>query len=452
MIAALVMLLLVIPSALATPTDWVRLNLEVVWTREDGTSESYEASPVYEMPYSFWVRVPEEALGSLKLRVSHSSHNYFYIPESGSPLTDVVPVDVSPDGKTYTMIQAVEGGTVEAYYLYISTASDIPVIPTPTPTPSPTPEPTPTPTPTPEPTEEPTPSPTPEPTPTPTPTPEPTPTPSPTPTPEPEWMEAEELPADELINRYGKTMRNDVRFRQGIGTGTRMLAELKKGTFVYIIHNVVSENGDIWSRVEVNGIRGYIMSKYLNAYITQEKSDAYAATLENPVKPYTWEDLIETPEPETPAPAKKPSATEAPAPETEAPADETPGSETETPAAEVSETEAPEEDELETVTVEEPVEPTPAAETEAPAEEPTPDAEPETPAAAEPTQAAETETPAAEPTPAAETEAPTSEADPSAEPETPNAEATPEETAETAPETETPTPEPVIDPGEGIHF
>ena len=115
-IAALVMLLLVIPSALATPTDWVRLNLEVVWTREDGTSECYEASPVYEMPYSFWVRVPEEALGSLKLRVSHSSHNYFYIPESGSPLTDVVPVDVSPDGKTYTMIQAVEGEHIPVIY------------------------------------------------------------------------------------------------------------------------------------------------------------------------------------------------------------------------------------------------------------------------------------------------------------------------------------------------
>ena len=316
--------------------------------------------------------------------------------------------------------------------------------PTEEPTPEPTEEPTPEPTeePTPEPTEEPTPEPTEEPTPEPTeePTPEPTeePTPEPTeePTPEPVFVSAEELSTEELINRYGHTTKTQVRFRQKAATNGKLIRELQKGSTVYLIRNVMNDQDQIWTEVDVNGERGFIKSEYLAVYEDQAASDAYAATLNHPVTPYTWEDLGDA-EP-TPEPTEEPTPepTEEPTPEpTEEPTPEPTAVPTPEPTA------VPTPEPTEVPTPEPTAVPTPEP-TAVPTPEPTaiPTPEPTAVPTPEPTEVPTpepTEVPTAEPT-----EVPTPEPT-----EVPTAEPTEEPTAEpTAEPTVEPTTEPTLEP------
>ncbi len=86
----------------------------------------------------------------------------------------------------------------------------------------------------------------PEPTPTPTPTPMPTPTPTPTPTPAP-------LPCVNLSNPESPLF-----VRQGPGTNTKPIGEIKHGDTVNVI-----EQGDVWHKIEWEGAEGYVFAEYI---------------------------------------------------------------------------------------------------------------------------------------------------------------------------------------------
>ena len=127
-LTALLMLAGWAPAAVATPEDWNQLQIELSWLNAEGIPESCIAMPIEGVDYSFWAYVPVTALEGLTLNIVHPEHDYFFVPESGSMLMNVVPAADTPDGMSYNLIQAVEGETLEAYYLYISTLTDTPVL------------------------------------------------------------------------------------------------------------------------------------------------------------------------------------------------------------------------------------------------------------------------------------------------------------------------------------
>ena len=232
--------------------------------------------------------------------------------------------------------------------------------PTPEPTEEPTPEPTeeatpePTEEPTPEPTEEPTPEPTEEPTPelTEEPTPEPTeePTPEPTeeatseptleptlePSQEPTWEPTEEptaeppvytdnpiydelpveseTPTDQesnmtgtvMIDRYGLTNIKKVNIRSGMSTSTSAVGQISNAyTYVYVISETVTENGEHWLYIRIDSVTGYIKADLIDI-LSPEENEAYLNSLysgsipDEPVEPKTPTDIpeIQTTEPE----------------------------------------------------------------------------------------------------------------------------------------------------------
>ena len=172
------------------------------------------------------------------------------------------------------------------------------------------------------------------------------------------------IPMGAEINRFGETNKGNLRFRSATNTsGGSIIGELGKGQRVWMLKELIGEDGGRWTHVVYNGTEGYIMSEYLTVY-TQAQSDAVMNEL---VGSGATAVPINTP---TPTPTEAPTETPTATP-TEAP--------TETPTA--TPTEAP----TETPT---------ATPTEAPTETPT----------ATPT-AAPTETPTATPT-AAPTAAP----------------------------------------------
>ncbi|MBQ6721502.1 MAG: hypothetical protein IJQ88_04980, partial [Clostridia bacterium] len=135
LLTALLMLTAWLPLAAATPQDWTELQIELTWPNADGTQGSSLALPIEGMEYGFWAYVPAEALNQLTINLSHPGHAYFFIPESGSLLTEVVPVSTTVDDTSFVLIQAAEGDQTEAYYLYISTVTEEPPTVTPEPTP-----------------------------------------------------------------------------------------------------------------------------------------------------------------------------------------------------------------------------------------------------------------------------------------------------------------------------
>ena len=127
MLTALLMLTAWIPFASAAPEDWNQLQITLTWINPDGVPESFYAAPVEDAEYCFWAWVPEEALSGLALNLFHPMHPYFFTPESGILLTDIIPAGESMDGMSYTLIRAAEGDTWEDYYLYISTTALMPI-------------------------------------------------------------------------------------------------------------------------------------------------------------------------------------------------------------------------------------------------------------------------------------------------------------------------------------
>ena len=406
-LTALLMLTGWAPAAMATPEDWNQLQIELSWLNAEGIPESCIAMPIEGVDYSFWAYVPVTALEGLTLNIVHPEHDYFFVPESGSMLMNVVPAADTPDGMSYNLIQAVEGETLEAYYLYISTLTDTPVLypgmvpgdpyagsapgtepgmpgesfpgnesgvpeenfpgtepgmpegsfPGTEPGTSeesfpeaepvvpeesaaePEPEIPAEPVAETEIPAEPVTEPEPEIPTEPVAEPEPEIPAEPFTEPEPEITETPyvepapaetPIPVGELINRYGIT-NDTVRFRAEASTQSAKLADLPKGQMVYMIRQEYDAAGENWTAAMIDGQRGYVMSRFLDV-LPQADSDAYMMSLPTMAPYFTYEDLIPTEAP-TPEPTEEPvpEPTEEPTPE---PAEEIIPEPAEEPAAE----------------------------------------------------------------------------------------------------------------------
>ena len=114
-------------------------------------------------------------------------------------------------------------------------------------------------------------------------------TPTPKPTSEP--VEAESLPVETFINRYGVIIRL-VNFRKGPSVNEPVAGNpAKEGQYVYIIMNEVNSRSEVWSKVNYNGKIGYIKSD--NIYVlSEEESAAYDRSKSSPAPVYS-----PTPEP-----------------------------------------------------------------------------------------------------------------------------------------------------------
>ena len=352
LIAALLMLLSVLPQAVAASIDWSELQIALNWTDENGEPASAAAIPVTETENGegcFWVKIPQEALYiPLTISIYHPQHTYEFSPADGSMLEGVMDAGEYLDTAAFSYIPVSaydpENNTTEVFLLFVSTVTDTPELVTPEPEPTeeitPEPEPTEYITPEPEPTELITPEPEPteyitsEPEPTAYIAPEPEPmdeitaepgpteeiSPEPTATPE----EDTEMPVGELINRYGITTKK-VNFRKGPSTDAGKHGELPKDKHVYLIYSEYNEKNELWTKVEVDGTSGYLMSEYLRM-LPQSESNAYDLAQSSPAPLYTMDQVhpteavtpepapTDTPEPEimvtdTPAPTDTPEPT-----------------------------------------------------------------------------------------------------------------------------------------------
>ena len=66
------------------------------------------------------------------------------------------------------------------------------------------------------------------------------------------------------IYQYATTNENEVRLRERPDTGSYRIRELRRGTRVLVIREVVNSKYETWAAVEVDGQSGYIMMKYLD--------------------------------------------------------------------------------------------------------------------------------------------------------------------------------------------
>ncbi len=127
-------------------------------------------------------------------------------------------------------------------------------------------------------------------------TPAPVCTATPVPTAEPE--NAESLPAEVFINQYG-IINHYVNFRSGPDAHTPVAGDpLQAGEYVYIIINEINVNGEIWTKVNVNGKEGYIKSEYIYV-ISRDDSIIYLKSQPTFAPVYTA----------TPAPTQTPTPT-----------------------------------------------------------------------------------------------------------------------------------------------
>ena len=55
-----------------------------------------------------------------------------------------------------------------------------------------------------------------------------------------------------------------VRLRREADTSSYRIRELRTGTEVYVIREVINAKGEEWAEVEVNGTSGFIMMQYLD--------------------------------------------------------------------------------------------------------------------------------------------------------------------------------------------
>ena len=132
----------------------------------------------------------------------------------------------------------------------------------------------------------------------------PTPTPVATATPTP----APQIPTGEMINRYGIINFGNINFRNGPSTSAKRLGTLTQNTLVYLILTEDNDKGELWTYVEVDGQRGYIMTQYLSM-LTREDSEAWNRSQASPAPVYSYQDLFPTS-----APTAAPTFTPAPTP------------------------------------------------------------------------------------------------------------------------------------------
>ena len=66
------------------------------------------------------------------------------------------------------------------------------------------------------------------------------------------------------VNLYARVNEDKVRLRDRPDTGGRRIRELKRGTTVLVVKEVINNKNESWAAVDVNGQSGYIMMKYLD--------------------------------------------------------------------------------------------------------------------------------------------------------------------------------------------
>ena len=66
------------------------------------------------------------------------------------------------------------------------------------------------------------------------------------------------------IEQYATTNEEKVRLRAQPDVDSRRIRELKQGTTVFILKEVVNSRYESWAYLDVNGQNGYIMMKYLD--------------------------------------------------------------------------------------------------------------------------------------------------------------------------------------------
>ena len=66
------------------------------------------------------------------------------------------------------------------------------------------------------------------------------------------------------IYQYALTNEDNVRLREAPDTSSYRIRELRRGTNVLVISEVINSKGETWAYVEVDGQQGYIMMQFLD--------------------------------------------------------------------------------------------------------------------------------------------------------------------------------------------
>ena len=83
LLVAAMMILTLIPSALAIAPDWADIAITLTWKNDDGSDQTAGAVPVYEAPGSFWAWVSATAIpGTIVLSVNAPYHPEWYFHTS----------------------------------------------------------------------------------------------------------------------------------------------------------------------------------------------------------------------------------------------------------------------------------------------------------------------------------------------------------------------------------
>jgi hypothetical protein len=91
------------------------------------------------------------------------------------------------------------------------------------------------------------------------------------------------VPVGNAIDRWGVININNVNFRSTPAKGNNNgIKKLSHGSHVWMYESQYNDAGEVWTRVNVDGQDGYIMTEFVNM-MTQAESDAYQATLQSPM-------------------------------------------------------------------------------------------------------------------------------------------------------------------------
>ena len=66
------------------------------------------------------------------------------------------------------------------------------------------------------------------------------------------------------INRYARTNNDKVRLRRSPDTTSYRMRELRRGTTVLVLREVVNSRYETWAEVEVDGQTGFILMEFLD--------------------------------------------------------------------------------------------------------------------------------------------------------------------------------------------
>ena len=91
------------------------------------------------------------------------------------------------------------------------------------------------------------------------------------------------IPVGSVIDRWGVINKNNVNFRTSPAKANNNgIKQLSKNAYVWMYESQYNDASEVWTRANVDGQDGYIMTEFINM-MTQAESDAYQATLQNPM-------------------------------------------------------------------------------------------------------------------------------------------------------------------------